>query len=526
MSIADDWTLESWRARPAAQPSPADTLPGRRYGLLLALPALGAAALLVAVTRRGAYLSSDALAYVGTARNLVDGHGFTPPPGSPALGNFPPLYSLVLAAVGAFGPDPLTVARFVNPLLLGGTILTVGLLARRLGASLLLALGAQLLVLAGTDFLRYYSAALSEPLFLLLSLLTLTAVWCCLERRRTRVLIVAGLLAGATWLTRYVGVAVVASGATALLLLTKRPGRWREAAVFAAIGLAPLAAWFTWVHRAAGRASNRSAVLHVPGVSYVTTGLRTAGSWLLPDRLAWPLGGVVTVALVVVVAAAARRRHAAAYPRGTEAGATLLGLFAAFYLGALAVDRLLFDVTGRLDARFLLVLHVVAVLVAVWLLGGVDLVRSRLARIGLGAVVGLQLVHGAVWLAEGISDPAARLGGFGVPIWAGSEVVDQVRALPASAPVYSNEPDALWFHTGRTAALIPEIRALLTGEVNRAYGAEVATMAADLQDGGLLVYFTEVPARRVFLPAGDELATRLGLAEVAHDRVGVAYRAR
>ncbi|MGH9278738.1 MAG: hypothetical protein ACRD12_11640, partial [Acidimicrobiales bacterium] len=124
--------------------------------------------LLLAVTRRGAYLSPDSLAYVGTARNLLDGRGLTPPPGSPPLGNFAPLYSLVLAAGGLLGPDPLTVARWVSPLAFGGTIFVVGLLARRLSGSTVVAVGAQVLVLAGTDVLRYGSAALSESLFLLL----------------------------------------------------------------------------------------------------------------------------------------------------------------------------------------------------------------------------------------------------------------------------------------------------------------------------------------------------------------------
>ena len=74
------------------------------------------------VTRKGVYASPDSAFYVGTARNLLDGHGLTAPPGSPPLSHFPPLFSLVLAAVGWLtGLDPLDAAGVVNALLLGVT---------------------------------------------------------------------------------------------------------------------------------------------------------------------------------------------------------------------------------------------------------------------------------------------------------------------------------------------------------------------------------------------------------------------
>ena len=139
------------------------------------LPAVAGAVAMLVVTRRGAYLSPDALSYVGTARELVDGNGYRAPPGSPPLGNFPPLYPLVLAAVGYLGLDPLTVARFLNPLLLGATVLVAGLLLHRLTGSLPLAVAGQLLLVSGVDLLAYHSSALSEPLFLLLTVLALAA---------------------------------------------------------------------------------------------------------------------------------------------------------------------------------------------------------------------------------------------------------------------------------------------------------------------------------------------------------------
>jgi hypothetical protein len=491
----------------------------------------GTAAMLVA-TRRGAYLSPDGLAYVGTARNLVNGHGYTQPPGAPPLGNFPPLYPLLLAAFGAFGPDPLTVARFVNPLAFAATIVLVGVLVRRLTGSLPLAVMAQLLVVTGSDFLMFHSAALSEPVFVLFALLALTALAGCVSERRPVLLLVAALLAAAACLARYVGLAVVAAGVVGLLTFGGRR-RWRGAVGFGAIALAPLLGWLAWVSQVAGRATNRTAVFHPPGWGYFSAGIRRIATWVLPAEVPTPVrlvGLALVAALLVRLAWRDRHRLAASAgePPPSPPGrglAGLVGLFAVAYLAALVADRSLFDVTGRLDSRFLLPFHAAVIVLAAWALRGVDLRRSHLVRLGLTAVVGVHIVSGGLWMYDATTDREVRPGGFASPAWVHSEVVDQVRALDPAAPVYTNEVDALYFHTGRVASPVPEKRIFLTGRPNRRYPAEVGQMGDRLRHGGLLVFFTTVPARRAFLPAPAELANQLRLEELTHDRIGVVYRA-
>ncbi len=466
---------------------------------------------------------------MGTARGLVDGQGYSSPPGSPPVGNFPPLFSLVLAGVGLFGPDPLTVARFVNPVVFGLLVLVVGLVARRLTGSLPLALAAQLLVLAGADFLAYATSALSEPLFLLLSVLALAAVAGFLSVRRRSLLLAAALLAAAACLTRYVAVAVIAAGAAGLVLLSDRALRraWRSAFAFAAVAVAPLLGWLAWVQSRQVRGVNREAVFHAPDGDYVVDGLRNASTWITTDTLSWPVRGLVALAVVAGIVWALRAAPTRdAVLRDQRRAAALGGLAVFAYLGALVVDRFLFDVTGRLDDRFLLAVHLGAIVLGVWALRRVDLSRSHLVRLGLSAVVGLQVANGAIWVYDAVDDPAFRPGGFTAPAWEASEVIDQVRALPPEAPVYSNQADALWFHTGRAASSIPEERALLTGQRNEAYEAELVAMADALSRGGLLVYFTATPARTVFLPTQAELRQALPLQPVVSDDVGTAYSIR
>ena len=489
---------------------------------------MGAATALV-VTRRGVYLSPDGLAYVGAARNLVDGHGLTAPPGAPPLGNFPPLYPLLLAVAGFGAADPLTVARFVNPLLFGATIVVVGMMARRLTGSLPLALAAQLLVLSGEDFLAYHSSALSEPLFLLLALLAVAALAGRGHGSRPLLLVTAALLVAAACLTRYIGLALVAAGAVGLVLLDRRRRRWRAVVTFTGVALFPLTVWLLWVGDE-GQGANRTPVFHAPGLSYVGRGVETASRWLLPDTA--PQWARVTVlaatmaALVVGLLVDHRRRQRGEAVGGPTRMAVVLALFSLAYLAALVGDRLLFEVTGRLDTRFLLPLHATAVLLAVWALATGTLVRSRLALAGMGALVGVQLVSGGMWVGEAATSADVRPGGFGAPRWVHSRVIDDVRTLAPHVPVYTNDVGALHFHTRRVARPLPQEVGLLTGRRNPDYEAELEEVARGLRGGGLLVYFTAVPARREALAPPDELAGRLGLEELGRDEVGRLYRLR
>jgi hypothetical protein len=356
--------------------------------------------------------------------------------------------------------------------------------------------------------------------------LTLAVLSGCLLRRRSILLLAAALLAGVACLTRYVGLAVVAAGVAGLVLFAHRraDGRrhWRGATAFGALALAPLFGWLAWVSGEAGRATNREAVLHAPDLAYATRGLRLASTWVLPAEVPTSVrfAAAALAVLALVVVAWRTRRHAG--PTGGLAG--LIALFALAYLAALVVDRTFFDVTGRLDSRFLLPVHVSFIVLAAWALRALDLRRSHLTRIAVSAVVGVHVMSGALWLYDATTDPDVRPGGFAAPAWKESEVIDQVRALPASAPVYTNAADALFFHTGQVASPFPEKNAFLTGRPNQSYAAELGAMGDGLSRGGLLVYFTTVPARRIFLPTPAELAQALRLEEVARDTVGVVYR--
>ena len=474
---------------------------------VLALPPLAGLAAVIAVTAKGLYVSPDAVFYVGTARNWLDGRGFTPPPGLPPLEHFPPLFTVVLAAVGKLGMDPLTGARVVNALAFAGIVLLVGAVVRAQTRSVPAALVAAVLAAAAVDLLTYSASALTEPLFILLGLAALVVLASYLEEPRPALLAGAAALAAAAFLTRYVGVALVVTGVAALLWRR----RWWAAGVFGAVSATPVGLWLVW---AGGRGtSDRTVAVHMFGAGYLGQAARPLSRWIVP----WPkppVGLLLALLLVAAGAALARRRPATAEARPSLSW--LLAVFTVTYLAVLLANRALTDATGRLDARFLAPLHVVAVVLAVPALWRRRLPAPALALTGL--LVAAQVADAAAWTAGGLTDDSVSRRGYTATALRQSPLMAH-----AGQPLYTNAPDAVYFVTGRTSTAIPVTHDYLTGRPNERYAEEVAAMRAA---GGHLAYFDAITFRRSFQPSRSELEASLPLEVVARDDVGTLYRLR
>ncbi len=460
----------------------------------LALPPLAAVVAVVLATGKGLYVSPDAVFYVGTARNWLDGRGFTPPAGVPPLEHFPPGFTVVLAAAGRLGLDPLTGARILNALALGAIVLLAGLVVRRQTRSVPAALVASVLAAAAVDLLALSGSALSEPLFILLALGGLVALAAYLDSSRPALLAGASALVAAAFLTRYVGIALVVAGVAGLLWRR----RWLAAGVFGVATVVPVALWLLW---ADGGAGDRSVVFHMFGADYLGQAVRPLARWVVP----WPgpPAGFV-LAVLIVAAGVAVGRRVPATPL-----TWLLVAFTVAYLLVLLGNRVLTDASGRLDARFLAPLHVVAIVLAVPALHRLKPPALYVA----GALAVAQVAGALAWTAGGLSDDSIRRRGYTAGALERSALL-----ATAEQPLYSNAPDAVSFITGRPALAIPAEKDYLTGKANPRFAEELAALR------GYIAYFDAITFKRSFQPSRAELEAALRLEVVTQDQVGTLYR--
>lgn len=468
---------------------------------MLAAPAVVGTVALLLVTRKGAYASPDSAFYVGTARNLLDGNGLTAPPGSPPLSHFPPLFPLLLAGIGwATGLDPLDVAALVNPLLLGVTAGLVAVTIWRRTGSVGVGVAASAAVVAGVDLLVYFASALSEPLFIVLVVGAVVSLAAAVDGTGGRwPWVLAVVLTAGACLTRYVGVALVVAEVGVLVAT----GRRRAAAAVGGLSLAPLAVWLA----VAGR-GNRPVALHLFDGDYWLDALRSLSRWFFPPSVAWPLRGVLAAAAVAAVVWAVARGRSGRQPAPDILG-RLLAWFTVSYLGLLVADRVLLDATGRLDLRFLAVLHVVAIV-------GLAPFLRHLRPVALGALglLAFQAAYSATWVAAGLTDVSVGRRGLTAEAWRESPVMAAVAGLPPDVPVHSNAPEAVFLLTGREAVALPAHTDYLSGRARSEYEAELAAVE------GVVVWLRPYAFRARFLAAPEDLDLR----PVVEDPVGILAR--
>jgi hypothetical protein len=164
-------------------------------------------------TPEGAGLSDDSIAYIAGARSMAAGNGYREAwlASNQPVTHFPPAFPSLLAFFGFLGIDPQNAARWVNALLFGASAFLLGILAWRMTPSLTAGLVlAGLFVLSG-DLLQVYTMAMSEPLFIFLSLLSIWMFDLYFERNQHWWLGACATFVGIAYENRYSGLALIAN---------------------------------------------------------------------------------------------------------------------------------------------------------------------------------------------------------------------------------------------------------------------------------------------------------------------------
>ena len=424
--------------------------------LIVLVALLGAAHILVRTSTYGAALNGG-FNYLSAAESLAAGEGLLSPSGGPMV-LYAPFFSMAMAFLSLFGIEPVDGGRFLNATAFGLLILVSGLwLSRRL-ESRLIALGVAVAVMAALPLAHAASTLLSEPLFILFTLLALMPLESFLHRRSgTRALVLSAVFAALAALTRYMGAVLILSAVLMLLARRNAPVRERlkHALAFGAISSLPLAAAMARNQRVSGTlfgvrtdAAGQSLFDSLSQIAAVFRG------WADPQFLiSWPLqhppwliAGLLLLAALLLVT-----------PRPGRAS-SVFWIFALMYLAIIAVVARLM-VWQDIDNRYLAPVYVPLLFVAAFWLDA--LLRSKATgRMSMGrwALVALALVGGSWHIGVSVQQnlrltaEALESGYIGKSLntayWEDSELVAYVRANPVSGRYYSNRPNVLRWNAG------------------------------------------------------------------------------
>ena len=196
--------------------------PDRLTLLLAVIGVLGAVLVLLRTATWGARIAVDAARLVSTAHSLLAGDGFVAHDGASSAAIAMPGLPLALALIGLFGPDPLDSVGYLHAAAFGLTVFATALWVRSRTRSGFLAVWASLACAFSPPLSGLFSSALTEPLFICFTTLSLFALDRCLAADgRRSLLLAAAVCAALACATRHMGVALVA-GAVPLLLLSDR----------------------------------------------------------------------------------------------------------------------------------------------------------------------------------------------------------------------------------------------------------------------------------------------------------------
>jgi hypothetical protein len=221
------------------------------YPPWLAPLVVGAVVLVVALATMspwpvGVYYDDGIYLILGKALATGEGYRYLNLPGHPAATHYPPGYPALLALlwmVAPSFPENVAVFKLANAVLLSLAATGLFVFARReLALGTVTAASAILLGCLTVPVLAVTGVLFSEPLFLALLALALPACERAIREERTRGVVVAALLAGATTLVRSLGLPLVAALVAGLLLRR----RYRAAAIGAAVAGALLLPWHVW----------------------------------------------------------------------------------------------------------------------------------------------------------------------------------------------------------------------------------------------------------------------------------------
>ncbi len=517
--------------------------------IALGLIAMGAAGVLLYSTPEGLGLSDDSIGYIAGARSILSGQGYREAwlASNGPVTHFPPGFSLLLALIGLSGLDPLRGARFLNAVLFGANAFLLGVIGWRMTKSQTAGVTLALLFAVNASLFNAHAVAMSEPLYIFFSLaafLTFSKYFAPslpspLGTRSAQgegCLIATGILTAFAYLTRYAGLALLATFLLALILLhdTLRK-RLASTGVFLASAIPFLLGWGIRNKIVADNATNRTLVYHPLTAENIETGIYNISEFLVPvetwrralvqiPNFLFILLTILVLVLLIWVIYKGLKKFIQPATEGPEVLSFTNGLYIFGYLASIVSSMLLFDASTRFKLRILSPVYVALLILLVLLGHWIWQKRTTLLR-------GLVVLFAILILALSAYDTSSFVtklhkGGQGYASfkWYDSEAMDFLSQLPEGTRIYTNQPGPVYLYTNRPGYVLPDLVDAVTGLPREGYEEGVIALQKDVLSGNaVLALFKfgseDEDAQMIYIQLSDGLY-------LAHDTHGdKIYRA-
>jgi hypothetical protein len=507
--------------------------------LALGLIAAGATGLILYSAPEGLGLSDDSIGYIAGARSILDGQGYREAwlASNGPVTHFPPGFSAALAFIGLSGLDPLRGARFLNSILFGANALLLGVIGWRMNQSHVAGIVAALLFAVNASLFNAHAVAMSEPLYIFFSLAAFLAFSEYFRTGKNHWLAAAGFLVAFAYLTRYAGLALLATFIVALILLNDS---WKKKITGAGIFLVsflPFAiGWGIRNKVVADNATNRTMVYHPLTAENIETGIYNLSEFLIPvedwrralmqiPNFFLIVAAALALVLLVWLAFKGLKKFSQPASNLPEVLSFANGLYIFGYLASIFATMLFFDAATKFKLRILspvyVSLLVLLVLFLYWAWQNRSVVLRGLIVLAAVAAIALSAYDTSAFVTK------LHKGGQGFASfkWYDSEAMAFLRDLPAGTGIYTNQPGPVYLYTGRPTYVLPDRVDGVTGLPREGYIEGVQALQADVLSGNSALALFKFGAedeevQSVYM----DLATGLYLGHSSHgDKIYTAF---
>ena len=382
---------------------------------------------------------------------------------------------------------------------------------RRLAHSSGFALLAALLFAISFVMIEVHSWALSEPLYISLSLAAIVLLQKYFEETKSTWIVLAALATSAAFLTRYVGISLVlAMGIVLLMNGTAIKRRVRDLFLFGLIAVLPMALWSLRGYLLTSTLNDRTLAFHPLTIKNYVSAIDVVYGWFFPRPL---VEGAEKIFLALTAAALillmlfvwkSRQAYAGGWTAGSlpEKKISLLHvLYIVLYALVVFLSKTWIDADIGLSDR---ILSPMLVSMLILLSAGLSFLWNNYGKAkpfivlaGLGLLV--YYAAGTFVSVQGFHDTGLGVARRG---WNRSDVIESLRSYPDVA-IYTNSISSLYLWSDRAGYGIPEF------ELLKEKGTDTRV---------LLVVFHHVP------PAGKRLGALVsGLKLIEEDKVASIY---
>jgi len=507
-----------------------------RVILILSLIAILGMGIVSVFTRHGPGVSGDSVTYVMGAENLVAGNGFSRIEGSgeiEPISGFPPFYSLFLTPVVMLENNSYVISGLLNIGLMGLNTLMIMYIIYRSTNSVWPSIFSGLVLISSDAIVQTHGWVLSEPLYLTLLLLSVLTLLRYIRQRGFAWLILLGVITAVASLTRYTGFVLLPAIIVILLIFdhsSKRSLALRLS-IYILVASTPLMVWYFRNLNSAGTALNRVIEFHMMRKELAFQYLSEISSWFSPGYL--PLDEILRAMLSISLAAGffgyflfrerkRGMRNSTTNPDTKHVVMWISLLYITGHIGVLLINSFFLDAatTSSAPARYLLPAYIFVLIFC--FVTGYELLR----KIGSGSmwrwlIAGYLLVvigTQGIPLNNKLKDASIYVGYSGFHL-RHPDVAKSLKDIDLDVPIVSNNPELIYFLSGRTAYMRPIRYDPYQMKERDDYIDQLEFVQSLLDTGGIYVQL-KPPSQGL-----EEIIADLGLALMfSHANAGYFYK--